>query len=132
MSNGVTQKRRAWDAEDKYRELLVKGIPTEIIGLFMAGTALVAGLEGTAQVALAWVWLVLCTGFTPLYLWFYPVRDAAQITMATIALPIWAMTILGSAWTLIDGWSPMIGGLFVLAYSGIASPLVAWITKSSR
>jgi hypothetical protein len=75
---------------------LVKYVPTEIVGLYLAASGVVPKDQTT------WAWIVfgLCFVITPFYLWFAtrdPVKGPLllQIALATVAFPVWVFAIGG-------------------------------------
>jgi len=118
---------------DNYQELLLKSIPSEVIGLYLTIHSLLLSLKDRPA-ALMWVMMGLCTAVTPLFLWKSNSKvpetermGPTQYVIATLAVPVWLMGIPGSGWFTIDGWQPWIGGLAVILYAGLLSPLVAFL-----
>ncbi len=118
---------RTWqkDPPDNYQRLVLKAIPSEILGLYLAIHSLLYAVKPGA--ALMWVMLALCTAVTPLFLWKGGMKGPTQYITATIALPVWAMSIPGTAWSTIDGWQPWIGALAVILYAALIAPMVGFL-----
>ncbi len=83
-------------AADDYLGRLVKYVPAETVGAYVAAAASVPPGRTTA------LWIVFGASWilTPLYLWFATSRNAqrplrSQIALATIAFPVWVFAIGG-------------------------------------
>jgi len=124
--------------DDSFQQLLLKAIPSEVIGVYLAIQSVIP-VKGRSA-ALMWIILGLCTAVTPVFLWKRGVKSdpanpanpkagvvVTQYIIATIALPVWLMSIPGSAWWTIDGWEPWYGGLAIIAYGGLFAPGIAFL-----
>jgi hypothetical protein len=81
---------------DDYLGRLVKYVPAETVGAYLAAAASVP----PGRTAALWVVFAASWILTPLYLWFATSRRSkrplvSQIALATIAFPIWVFAIGG-------------------------------------
>ena len=110
---------------DNYQEWLLKSIPSETIGLYLGIHAFLIQWQGRPD-AVMWVFLAICVAATPFFLYKGGIKRPTQYIIATLAVPIWAMSIPESAWWTLSGWQPWIGGLVVLLYVVLLAPLIAF------
>jgi len=86
-------------SQEDYLGRLVKYVPTEIVGLYLAVNGVLPKAEPPSFTALWWVFGI-CWVLTPVYLWF-ATRDAQkrplplQVGLASIAFPVWVFAIGG-------------------------------------
>jgi len=119
---------------DNYRERLLKLIPSELLGTYMAVNAVLISMDPSMMsTVLLWVVFGICLAVTPLWLWFTQgVRKALQLVLTSIAFVIWVMTISGP-FTTIPGYKPFIGTVFLILFSGVIAPLFGMIVaKQTR
>jgi len=129
MSRGV-------NANDGYLEALVKNMPSETVGGYLATTGMVSG--ASPPEALLWVIWGIFLIATPLYLWLMkPETESTRRPwwqvwiFSPIAFLVWSMT-TGGPWAGVDK-AAMIGGVLVLVLSAVIFPLVSMaIAKASR
>jgi uncharacterized membrane protein YphA (DoxX/SURF4 family) len=122
---------RNWQEKpkDNYQEWLLKSIPSEVIALYLSIHSLLMSWTDRPSVVM-WVFLILCTIAAPLLLFMGGVRRISQFIVATLAVPVWAMSIPQSAWWTIDGWHPAIGGAIIAVYVVAIGPgIAAIVTK---
>jgi len=117
--------------------LLLKAIPSEVIGLYLTIQSVIPVKDRPA--AIMWVMMGLCTAVTPFFLWKGGVKSdpatpaakagvvVTQYLITTLAVPVWLMGIPGSAWWTIDGWQPWFGGLAVILYAGLLAPSIGFL-----
>ncbi|HEX7079404.1 MAG TPA: hypothetical protein VF329_00115 [Gammaproteobacteria bacterium] len=118
MARAITQQD-----EQEYSKRLLKNIPSEIIGVYLALNGMLAANAQTPN----WVYwvifgvlLVLC----PVWLRYgQDVKQGWQLIITTIAFVIWAMTTPG-AFDVVP-YSATIGGALVIIYTGIIAPIVS-------
>lgn len=117
MARAITQEN-----ESEYAKRLLKNIPSEFVGAYIA----INGLLSAAATPnwIAWiifgVLLILC----PIWLRFgQDVKKAWQLVLSTVAFIIWAMTVPG-AFDVVP-FAATIGGALVIIYSGIVAPLAS-------
>jgi hypothetical protein len=104
---------------DDFMARVVKYIPTEIVGLYVAASGLVAG--GTNEPSrLLWYVFGACALLTPLYLWRFTREPAAgkgplwiQVILGTIAFPTWVFA-LGGPFVLLAWYSPKVAALVLI------------------
>ena len=119
---------------DSYRERLLKLIPSEVLGTYMAVTAALVSMDpSTMSTVLLWVVFGICLAATPLWLWFgQGVRKVLQIVLTSIAFVIWVMTVSGP-FTTIPDYKPVIGTVFLILFSGLIAPLLGMmVAKQTR
>jgi hypothetical protein len=85
------------DSVDDFLGRLVKYIPAELVGLYIAVRGVIP--KG-AEVSVFWFVTAITWMFVPIYFWFATTRSGSkpltvQITLATIAFPIWVLAIGG-------------------------------------
>lgn len=109
--------------ESEYSKRLLKNIPSEIVGAYLAINAMLNANPET-PIWLSWsifgVLLVLC----PIWLRFgQDVRKAWQLVLSTIAFVIWTMTLPGAFEDV--PYAASIGGALIIIFSGIIAPMVS-------
>jgi uncharacterized membrane protein len=119
---------RQINSGDNYRERLLKLIPSELPGTYMAANAALTSMDpSTRSTVLSWVVFGICLAVTPLWLWFgQGFRKVLQIVLTGIAFVIWVMTMSGP-FTTIPGYKPFIGTVFLILFSGLIAPLFGMI-----
>lgn len=110
--------------EDGYVDRMLKHVPTEILGAYLAVGGLLATLEeGTLATVMEWVNFGLFLVATPLWMVFVSqVKSIWQNVLSTVAFLIWVMTIVGGPFDFIP---PAIGSAGVIIFSALVAPLVA-------
>ena len=119
---------------DNYRDRLLKLIPSELLGTYMAVNAALISMDpSTMSTVLLWVVFGICLAATPLWLWFgQGVRKVLQIVLTSIAFVIWVMTVSGP-FTTIPDYKPVIGTVFLILFSGLIAPLLGMmVAKQTR
>lgn len=115
-------------ANDTYRERLLKHIPSEVLGVFLAVNGVV--LANTAAwwphlillgifLAATWLWLQFIEG----------VGSILQLVMSVLAFLVWAMTIQGPFTAMIPGYQLWIGSIALIVFSGLVAPIVLGIAR---
>ena len=99
-----TQAPRQMNSVDDFLGRLVKYIPAELVGLYVAARGVIPKTE---QPIVFWVVAVITWIFVPLYFWFVTTRNdqkalTSQILLATLAFPIWVFAIGGAP---VESWS---------------------------
>lgn len=116
--------------EDSFRERLLKHIPSEIIGVYLAVNGMLSGNENTPS-WIYWIIFGVLVILCPIWLRFgQNVLKWWQLMMSTIAFIIWSMTMPG-AWDIVP-YAAVIGGALVVIYSGIIAPIVAKNTPKQQ
>jgi hypothetical protein len=82
---------------DDFLGRLVKYIPAELVGLYIAARGVIPKTE---EPVVFWTVAAVTWIFVPIYFWFVTTRDSqkplkVQILLATIAFPIWVFAIGG-------------------------------------
>lgn len=113
--------------EGTYLEGLLKNIPSESVGSYLAITSFLTQVPEGTRVWLHWVIFVLILGTTPLWrLGSEPKLKWWQHMFACIAFVIWAMTLgAGGAFGTIPGFEAYIGGIFLVLFSAVIFPLLS-------
>jgi hypothetical protein len=80
---------------------LLKYIPAEIVGLYLAAKGVVVGAAGDDANTILWAVASLSWLLVPVYLWVATSRDGQkplliQILLASIAFPVWVFAISGA------------------------------------
>lgn len=109
--------------ETEYSKRLLKHIPSEIIGVYIAINGLLAANPETPN-WLSWVIFVILLVLCPLWLRFgQDVKKTWQLVISTVAFAIWAMTLPG-AFDVVP-YAATLGGALLILYSGIVAPIVS-------
>ena len=120
---------RPINPQDTYRERLIKHIPTETLGTFMAASGLVMTMDKPSM-WLLWVVFIICLGLTPLWLIYgMGVKNLVQNILAVVSFVVWVMTMAGGPFGLIPNYPPVLGSVLLIIFSGIVAPLVAKTIK---
>src|SRR4029453_15361645 len=87
-------QNRNWQKapNDNYQEWLLKSIPSETIELYLGIHAFLLQWQGRPD-AVMWVFLGICVAATPFFLYKGGIKRPTQYIIATLAVPIWAMSI---------------------------------------
>lgn len=121
---------RAIDSGDKYRDRLLKHIPSEVLGVYLAASGLVTSLE-TPPIWLLWVLFGVGLVATPLWLIFFMgVKSALQNVLAGVSFVIWVMTLPGGPFDRIDGYETSIGSVALIVFTGLVAPLLGKLCKN--
>ena len=116
---------RPINQNDTYRERLLKHLPTETLGTFMAANGVIMSMDSPPGWML-WVVFIICLGLTPLWLIYgQGVKSVAQNVLAAVAFVLWVMTLSGGPFGVIPGYPPLLGSVLLIIFSGIVAPLVA-------
>jgi hypothetical protein len=86
--------------EEDFMGRLLKYIPAEIVGLYLAAKGIVIGTSGKDTETILWLTVAFSWMLVPIYLWVATSRDGQkplllQILLATIAFPIWIFAVSG-------------------------------------
>jgi hypothetical protein len=116
------------EPQEDYLGRLVKYVPTEIIGLYLAASGPVPKSDG-GQPVILWLIFAACIILTPVYLWF-ATNDkekgplVLQIVLATIAFPVWVFAVGGPFMSLpwYQGYIASILLVFVTFIFGLIKP----------
>lgn len=108
---------------DGYFGRLLKYIPAEVVGLYLAAQGIVRSAEGEGATAALWVTFVVCLILTPLYLRRNNVRRLPELTVSTIAFPVWVFAI-GGPFEDLAIYRPWIASLVLLLYASVAALMV--------
>jgi hypothetical protein len=119
---------RAINIEDTYRERMLKSVPSEVIGAYLAANGLLMSVPDPAAWA-KWVLFLLCVILTPLWLIFFQeVKSVLQNVLSTVSFLVWGMTVPDGAFSTISGYHPVYGSVLIILFSGLIAPLLGkWI-----
>jgi hypothetical protein len=110
---------RSINTEDTWRERLLKHIPSEIVGVYLAIQAVIPD-----EFAPHLVFALLCLVTVPLWLSkFQEVKASRQLLLSTFAFIIWVSAI-GGPFQFISAFEGWMATAAVIFYSGIFAPLV--------
>lgn len=112
---------------DTYFDKLIKYIPSEIVGAWIAIKGLVASGDGIPQNGLLWILFIIFTVLTTAYIFKQtsePRKKPAktQILISTVAFIVWAFA-LGEPFSSLPFYSPVYGSLLLIIYN-LAVPLI--------
>ena len=111
---------------DNYREKVLKLIPTEVIGVYLAVNAMVVG---QTPEWVQWIVFAVCLPAVPLWLRYAQnVRSTLQIVLSSVSFVIWVMSTEGAFGT-IPGYKPLYGGIALVLCSGLVFPLLGKMVK---
>jgi hypothetical protein len=77
-----------------------------------------------------WIAFGVCLVIVPIWLCFgQKVKGWLQLTLATLAFPIWDMSLSGGAFQTIPGFKTYIGAAILLLFTMLIAPLLTKIFK---
>lgn len=118
MARAITRQN-----ESEYSKMLLKNIPTEIIGCYVSINGLLSANPENPN-WLGWVIFGVLLILTPIWLRFgQEVKQFWQLALSTGAFIVWAMTMPG-AFDVVP-YAASIGGALVIIYSGVVAPMVS-------
>jgi len=90
-------------AEEDFLGRLLKYIPAEIVGLYLAARGVIPlprPHDDNDTILALWIVASACWIFVPVFFWFATTRNGnkpllLQITLATIAFPVWVFAVGG-------------------------------------
>jgi hypothetical protein len=89
--------------EEDFLGRLLKYIPAEIVGLYLAARGVVPTKSGADDDATTVLWIIAaaCWLLVPIYMWVATTRNGqkpllVQIALATVAFPVWVFAIAGA------------------------------------
>ena len=109
-----------------YLEGLLKNIPSEAIGSYLAVMSFMTVVPDNVGVWLHWVVFVIFLGTVPI--WLKLGNDKIrwwQIVFACLSFVIWAMTLVEGPFYTLGNYQAWIGGIFLLLFSGVIFPLLS-------
>ena len=112
---------------DGYFDKLIKYIPTEIVGAWIAIKGLVASDNDIPQDGLLWILLIIFTFLTTAYIFKQTSESRkkpakVQILISTIAFIVWVFA-LGEPFSSLNFYRPVYGSLVLIIYN-LAVPLI--------
>jgi len=109
-----------------YLEGLLKNIPSEAIGSYLAVLSFLTAVPNGPPGWLQWVLFVVFLGTVPLWLVLGPSKVKWwQVLFAALSFFIWVMTLQQGPFGTISGYEAWIGGVLVLVFSGVVFPLLS-------
>lgn len=113
---------------DDYFGKLIKYIPTEIVGAWIALTGIIKSASNIPTNIILWILLVFCTGLTSLYILkqtFEPGKPLAlkQTTISTIAFIVWVFALGEEPFKSLDWYNSIYGSILLIGYNLII-PLI--------
>ena len=123
---------RSIDRDDVYSKLLLKMLPTEMVGVCLAviGTIFSFTEPGGLQTGLLWTVFAVGLIATPFWLIYgMEIKKPLQVVITTIGFVIWMMTMKGP-FTTLPGYQLIIGSVALMLFSGLVAPLIGMIVRS--
>ena len=126
----VTSQLQASTTEtkiDDYFGRLMKYIPSEVVGGWIAITGLIKSASDVPANTILWILLILFTGLTSGYILkqtFVPKKPLAiqQTIISTIAFVVWVFA-LGEPFNTLDFYRPIYGSVLLIVYN-LVIPLI--------
>lgn len=120
---------------DDYFSKLLKYIPTEIVGGWIAITGLIKSATGIPTNSILWILLVIFTVITAAYIFQQtsePKKPPAvkQTIISTMAFVVWVFA-LGEPFNSLSFYSPVYGSILLILYNLII-PLINPIESKSK
>ena len=117
-----------------YLEGLLKNIPSEAVGSYLAITSFLTQVPAGTRVWLHWVIFGLILATVPIWrLGSQPKVAWWQHLFNCIAFVIWAMTLgEAGAFGTIPGYEAYIGGIFLVLFSAVIFPLLSKLIVHMR
>lgn len=112
---------------DGYFDKLIKYIPTEIVGAWIAITGLIKGSSNIPTNTILWILFIIFTALTSVSILkqtFDPKKPPAikQIILSTIAFIVWVFA-LGEPFNTLSFYNPVYGSISLILYNLII-PLI--------
>lgn len=120
---------------DGYFDKLLKYIPTEIVGGWIAITGLIRSASGIPNNTILWILLIVFTGLTAAYIFqqtFDPKKPPAvkQTTISSIAFIVWVFA-LGEPFNSLIFYRPIYGSILLIVYN-LTIPLINPIEEPKK
>ena len=120
---------------DGYFDKLIKYIPTEIVGGWIAMTGLIKGASNIPTNTILWILFVIFIGLTAVYIiqqTFEPKKPLAikQTSISTIAFMVWVFA-LGEPFNSLSFYNPVYGSILLILYN-LTIPLINPIEESKK
>lgn len=132
MSRRIVSKQlRAMGAGrdlDTYFDRVVKYIPADIVGAWVAVTGLIAAATDVPTATILWIAFISGVVLTPLWMWRQTSVSGqppaiTQIVIATIAFIVWVFALGGPFATLVF-YNPLYGSLLLVFYTLIVALII--------
>jgi hypothetical protein len=118
---------RTINETDKFVDRMLKHIPSEIIGAYLAVSGMLSSLQGSLLTTMNWINFGLFLIATPFWLIYVSgVTTVWQNVLSLIAFVFWVMTLVGGPFSFVP---PVIGSAGVLFFSALLAPVVAGIAS---
>ena len=120
---------------DGYFDKLIKYIPTEIVGGWVAITGLIKGASNIPTNTTLWILFIIFTGLTALYILqqtFEPKKPLAikQTIISTTAFIVWVFA-LGKPFDSLSFYNPVYGSILLILYN-LTIPLINPVEESKK
>lgn len=120
---------------DGYFDKLIKYIPTEVVGGWIAITGIIKSVSDIPTNTFLWILLVIFTALTSLYILkqtFEPKKPLAiqQMILSTIAFVVWVFA-LGSPFDTLDFYKSVYGSIVLILYN-LFIPLINPVEGSPK
>lgn len=112
---------------DGYSDRLLKYIPAEVVGAWIAGTGLISGSTGIPTATILWIVFFVMIALAAAWTWRQTSKTGSppavtQITIATLAFVVWVFA-LGGPFATLAFYHPVYGSLVLIVYT-LAVPLI--------
>jgi hypothetical protein len=120
---------------DGYFDKLLKYIPTEIVGGWIAITGLIKSASDIPTNTILWILLIVFTGLTAAYILQQtsePKKPLAikQTTISSIAFIVWVFA-LGEPFDSLSFYSPIYGSILLIVYN-LTIPLINPVEEQKK
>ncbi|MBO1063186.1 MULTISPECIES: hypothetical protein [Nostocales] len=120
---------------DGYFDKLIKYIPTEIVGGWIAIIGLIRGASNIPTNTILWILFIIFTGLTALYILnqtFESKKPLAikQTIISTIAFIVWVFA-LGKPFDSLSFYNPVYGSILLILYN-LTIPLINPVEESKK
>lgn len=114
---------RSVNQNDDYMSRLLKNIPSEIVGVYIAASGVIPADQKGGW--MLWAVFAICLVCIPLWLYFMQeVKSWLQIILTLIAFIIWIMT-LGGPFLALWPQVTLAGSILLILYTGLIAPILA-------
>ncbi len=120
---------RTIEKDDDYLSRMLKHIPSELIGAYLAVGGILASLEGSLLTVVNWVNFGFFLVATPFWLIYVArVTTVWQNVLSVIAFVFWVMTLVGGPFSFVP---TAIGSAAVVIFSAVLAPVVSGIVAKA-
>jgi hypothetical protein len=113
---------------DKYLDRVIKYIPSEIVGAWIALTGIIASAAAGPTTVVLWVVFAIGVILTPIYIWRQtsePGKKAAitQIVISACAFIVWVFA-LGGPFAGLGFYQPWLGSVVLIVFTLIVGAVI--------